>query len=70
MRDERPKTEKEENLDEIIEYTDAARRCLEKASDVAESSGDRDGADEIDKVAVAVEKIDSKYKGIRDKKSG
>lgn len=69
MRNERPKIEKEENLDEIIEYTDAARRCLERASEVAESSGDHDGANEIDKVAVEAEKIDSKYKGIRDRNS-
>jgi hypothetical protein len=67
---DRPKTEKEENLDEIIEHTDAAKSHLKRASRVAESSGDKDGAKDIDEAAEVVEKIGKKYEGIRDKKSG
>ena len=66
----RPKTEKEENLDEIIEQADAARDHLKRASRVAQSSGDKDGAREIDEAAEAVDKIEKKYEGVRDKKSG
>jgi DNA-binding ferritin-like protein len=66
----KPRTEKDENLDEIIEHTDAAKSHLKRASRVAESSGDKDGAKEIDEAAEKIEKIEKKYEGIRDKKSG
>ena len=67
---ERPKTEREENLDEIIEYTDAARQHLKRASKVAKESGDKDGAQELEEATETVEKIDSRFKGIRDKDRG
>jgi hypothetical protein len=70
MCNERPKTEREENLDEIIEHTDAARQHLRRAEKVARQSGDKDGAKELAEEAEAVEQTDQKFKGIRDKKTG
>jgi len=70
MCDKRPKTEREENLDEIIEHTDAARQHLRRAAQVAAESGDKGGAEELGGEAEMVEKTDSKFKGIRDKDKG
>lgn len=67
---ERKKTDREWNLDEIVEHTEAAKEHLKHASKVAERSGDKDGAKELSEEAEAVEKTHEKFKGIKDKKAG
>jgi LPS sulfotransferase NodH len=66
----RPRTEKEENLDEIIDDTSEAKYHLERARQTAKVSGDNDGAKELEEAANVVEKIKDKYAKIRDKKTG
>ncbi len=67
---ERKKTPREEALDEIVEETGEARRHLERASRVAESTGDKAGAKELAEEVERVEAQEKKYEGIRDKRSG
>lgn len=70
MCNERPKTEKEENLDEIIEHASLAKEHLREAGEIARRSNDRDGARELDEEADRVEEKENKFKGIRDKDRG
>lgn len=70
MCSERPKTDAEEKLDEIIEHTDAAGRHLRQAEQVARQAGDKDGAKELAEEAEAVEKTKKQFMDMRDKKMG
>jgi DNA-binding ferritin-like protein len=70
MSTERPKTEREEALEEIIDDTERAHRALERAGKTAASVGDTEGSKELEEVAERVEQIGKKFGGIRDKKTG